>query len=309
MPGPTPSPGTADRAPEPGGPRPARTPLPLKGALKALGILLVLPAACASAQGPPPDAPATPGPEEVIRAPDFTGTPGTRVSWVEGGLRDDETEPPVLVVRGRGEVEVDPDRARVSFAVETEAGSAREAAEENARSMTRVLEAVRSAGGELPGFRVGTSGYSLTPRYQTPSESRLREIAGYTARNHVVVTVDRVDEVGRLMDAALQSGANRMAGLQFTVRDPEPHREAALREAVRKARSEARIMAEALGMRLGPPIHVDGGAELPTPRPMAELVLARAAFADAPPPPTPVEAGTQTVTAQVTIRFRLEPPR
>jgi uncharacterized protein len=292
------------------GPRPYRAAPPVRRSVSplmgSLAALLFLPAACASAQ----DAPGAPAPGQTgerISAPEFTPPSGTPVSWYDPGVVRESSDPPVLVVRGRGEVEVDPDRARISFAVETEAGSAREAAEQNARDMTRVLDAVRAAGGDIPGFRVETQGYSLTPRYQTPRDTGVREIAGYTARNHVVVTVDRVEEVGRIMDAALQNGANRMAGLQFTVRDPEPHREAALREAVRKAHAEARIMAEALGMRLGPPVHVDGGAELPISRTMGDVV----AFSrmEAAAVPTPVEAETQTVTAQVTIRFLLEPPR
>lgn len=281
-----------------------RSPSPLVG---ILGIVLLVPAACASAQEGP-GAPAPAGTDERIAAPEFTPSPGARASWYEPQSVQEASDAPVLVVRGRGEVEVDPDRGRISFAVETEAESAREAAEQNARNMTRVLDAVRAAGGDIPGFRVETQGYSLTPRYGSPRDTGVREIAGYTARNHVVVTVDRVEEVGRIMDAALQNGANRMTGLQFMVRDPEPHREAALREAVRKARAEARIMAEALGMRLGPPVHVDGGAELPVPGPMGDVV-AFGRMEAAASAPTPVEAGTQTVTAQVTIRFVLEPPR
>jgi uncharacterized protein len=304
MEGPTSEAGTHGRPPNRQPPSIRRNASPLSG---AVALLLLVPAACASAQ----DAHGAPAPgasDGRMTAPEFTPPPGTPVRWYEPGAAQDHPDAPVLVVRGQGEVEVDPDRARVSFAVETEAGSAREAADQNARQMTRVLDAVRAAGRELPGFRVETQGYSLNPRYQTPRDTGVSEIAGYTARNHVVVTVDRVGEVGRIMDAALQNGANRMAGLQFMVRDPEPHREAALREAVRKARAEARVMAEALGMRLGPPVHVEGGAELPMPRPMGDMV-AFSRMEAAVSVPTPVEAGIQTVTAYVTIRFRLEPPR
>ncbi len=213
-------------------------------------------------------------------------------------------EPPTLVVNGIGQVEVAPDRARIAFAVETEAESAREAGEANARLMDRVVEAVR--GIEAPGLRVETSGYVLTPRYRTAREEGIREIAGYTARNHVQVLVDDVEPVGRIVDVALETGANRVAGLQFEIRDPEPHRREALRLAVERARSEAEVMAAALGVRLGGPIHVQGGAETPFPRGtqlrMDAMVMAEAA------PTTPVEAGMQTVSANVSIRFLIHEP-
>lgn len=282
-----------------------RTGLGVVRRLWAGALLLVVPAACASAQGPP--AQDATGQDERIRPPETIGQPGTRVQWVEGGLRDESTDPPVVHVQARGEVEVDPDRARISFAVETEAESARDAADENARRMARVLAAVREEGRGVEGFRAETSGYSLHPRYRTERQTSIREIAGYTARNHIVITVDAVDQVGRLIDAALQNGANRMAGLHFSIRDPEPHREAALREAMRKAQAEARVMAEALGMRLGAPIHVTAGAETPMPRARADMVMAMEMLDTA--APTPIEAGTQTIGAQVSIRFRLEPAR
>jgi uncharacterized protein len=210
-----------------------------------------------------------------------------------------DRDPPVLVVSGTARVEVAPDRARISFAVETEAETAREAGDANARLMDRVIEAVR--GTELRGLRVETSGYTLTPRYRTVRDDRTREIAGYTARNHVQVIVDEVEPVGRIVDAALDAGANRVAGLQFEVRDPEPHRREALRQAVAQARGEAEVMAEALGVRLGSPQHVQGGAEIPFPR-GAQLRMEVMAMADE-APMTPVEAGLQTISANVTIRF------
>ncbi|NIP57434.1 MAG: DUF541 domain-containing protein, partial [Gemmatimonadetes bacterium] len=68
-----------------------------------------------------------------------------------------------LQVSATGEVEVEPDRARVAFAVETEAETAEAAAAENARRMDRVHRALR--GTELPGLRLETFGYALQPRY------------------------------------------------------------------------------------------------------------------------------------------------
>jgi uncharacterized protein len=208
----------------------------------------------------------------------------------------------VLEVQGRGEVEVSPDRARIVFAVESEAPTARDAGEANARLMDGVISSVRGLGVE--GLRVETSGYTLVPRYGQDADRR-REIVGYTARNTLQVVADDVDAVGRLVDTALDAGANRVAGLGFEVRDPEPHRREALRRAVESARSEAQAMAEALGLRLGTPTRVQGGAERP-PIPFFPQVARMEAMAmDA--PTTPVEAGIQTVSASVSITYRLHP--
>lgn len=277
-----------------------------RGLPRALALLLLFPTACASA-GTAPE-PGSPPPEDArIRPPERVSEPGMPVAWVREGLPNAPSASGTLMVRGQGEVRVDPDRAHVSFAVETEHESARGAGEENARRMTGVIDALRASAGEIPGFRIETSGYSLTPRYQASRESGVREIVGYTARNHVVVTVDRVAEVGRVMDVALRSGANRISRLQFLVQDPEPHRAAALREAIRVARVEAETIADALGMRLGAALHVEGGADAPSPMARSDAMFSVSAVEGA--PETPLEPGAQTIGASVSIRFRLEPRR
>lgn len=215
--------------------------------------------------------------------------------------RDAGQDRPVLVVNGTARVEAAPDRARISFAVETEGETAREAGEANARLMDQVVAAVRASG--AAGLRVETTGYLLTPRYRTARDDRVREIAGYTARNLVQVILDDVEAVGGIVDSALDAGANRVAGLSFEIQDPEPHRREALQQAVERARGEAEVIAAALGVRLGSPQHVQGGAEVPFRR--ESMMRADGMLMAAEAPATPVEAGLQTISANVTIRFHI----
>lgn len=211
--------------------------------------------------------------------------------------------PPFLQVSGTAEVSIPSDRAQVRFAVETEAPTAREASTENAERMERVMTALRGTG--LEGLEIETSGYDLQPRYRRPDQTGTRTIDGYRALNHVEVTVDDVSGVGRLIDAAIGAGANRVAGLTFSARDTGPARQEAVRTAVLRAREEAEAMASALGARLGEPLEVQGGAQLPGPRPMPyRMEMAQAADME-----TPVEPGEHTVYANVTIRYRLITPQ
>jgi uncharacterized protein len=234
-----------------------------------------------------------------------SGFGGLSPSGGAAQIRTEGDDPSVVIATGIGRVEVAPDRARIAFAVETEAPTAREAGEANALLMEAVIAAVRAT--RVPGLRVQSSGYSLSPRYRTRSDDRAQEIAGYSAQNQVLVIVDAVEPVGQIVDAALGAGANRVAGLSFEVRDPEPHQREALRIAVEKARGEAEVMATALGMQLGLPLHVQGGADTPFPR-FSEVRMDRVAFAQEVGAVTPVEAGLQTLSAQVTVRFRILEP-
>lgn len=212
-------------------------------------------------------------------------------------LRQDPEPPRFLEVTGTGRVSVPADRARVAFAVETEARTAGEASARNAERMTAVLGAVRALG--LSGLSVETSGYALHPEYERPSADQGGPaISGYRATNTMTATLPDVDEVGRVIDAAIGAGANRVAALTFEASDTESARAEALRIAVRRAAMEAAAMAEALGVPLGPPLEVRGGANVPGPGPVMAARVEMAAD-------TPVEPGQQTVTASVTVKYRI----
>lgn len=246
---------------------------------------LVLGAASAcAATAPPPPAPA-PNVYRVLPA-EAASAPADSTS--------------TLQVSGTGEVRVPADRARLSFAVETEDSTAEGASDENARRMDATLRALR--GLDVEGVSIETGGYSLQPRYRTRAtrDGSVREIVGYTARNLVEVTVPDPQAVGRLIDAAVEAGANRVESLVFEASDTEEARLQALRQAVAQARSQAEAVAEAMGARLGPALEVHTSAG--TPRPMRVQFEAAAMAA----PRTPVEPGEQTVNATVTIQYRLE---
>lgn len=220
---------------------------------------------------------------------------------VEQAAAQEAPDPGWIEVSGTGSVEVAPDRARVSFAMETRAETADDAAQQNADAMAAVLDALRGAG--LDGLELETFGYSLRPEYEVTDNRRgTRRIIAYTVLNNVGATVSDVDAVGRVIDTAISAGANRVGGISFYASDTEAARREALAAAVQTARSEAEVIAAALGHRLGAALEVRGGAQRPSPRGMGPEMAMAARVAD-----TPIEAGDQTVTASVSIRFALGP--
>src|SRR5438034_6687278 len=84
-----------------------------------------------------------------------------------------------LVVSGQGEVRATPDRAQLSFAVETTATKAGEAAAESARRSAAVGAAVKpllGAGGKVANMR-----YSIGTRYEKSRQGETRgpRVPGY----------------------------------------------------------------------------------------------------------------------------------
>ena len=211
----------------------------------------------------------------------------------------------VINVNAVGTVQRAPEKAVITVAVESQAATAQAASQANATKMDAVFAALRRVGIVPP--KVRTIAYELQPQYQQPTReipNPTGRIIGYRAINMVVVDVDSIARVGPVIDAVVTSGANRVTNLSFELRDAESARLDALRQAVAKARAEAEVLATAAGQRLGPPLNISSSSYY-EPRQMRMQAMDMAVAAPA-APPTPIEAGTLTITANVSIVYKME---
>lgn len=212
----------------------------------------------------------------------------------------------VINVNAVGTVVREPEKAVITVAVESSAATAQLAASANARKMDAVFAALRRVGIVPP--KVRTIAYELQPQYQQPSRENPNptpRVVGYRAINMVLVDVDTIARVGMVIDATVASGANRITNLSFELRDVESARLEALRLAVAKARAEAEVLATAAGQRLGSPLNISSSSYF-EPRQYRMQAVEVANMAVAAPPPTPIEAGTLTITANVSMVFKME---
>lgn len=200
-------------------------------------------------------------------------------------------------VTGEARVSAQPDRVQIDLGVQTQAPLSQDAASGNARALEAALAAVRKAAG--PGAQLKTVSYSLTPNYQYHTGGGEPTITGYTALNVVQVTLDDLARSGAVLDAATRAGANRVQGIQWTLRDQDTVRAEALREAATRARAEAQVLAGALDLRIVRVLTVEESS--PQIVPLRTHVAMARATAGAAEAPTPVEAGTLDVSASVTL--------
>ena len=170
----------------------------------------------------------------------------------EGATRSATTEQPQIAVTSEGSVVAVPDVAYLSVGVETRASNAREAMELNASAMRRVLDAFAGAGIQSDELR--TEVVSLYPIMGQPAgEPSAPEIVrSYAASNSVKVTIKDLSQTGNVLDAAIQAGATSSYGIEFAVRDDAKLRDQALANATAAARARAEVVAQQLGVRLGP---------------------------------------------------------
>lgn len=203
-----------------------------------------------------------------------------------GAATSAAAEPAGITVRGTASVTSVPDRAELSFGVESRGETARAALAANAAEMRRVIAALRSAGAT----DVKTQYVALSPRYNERSEAQ-----GYAATNSVSATVKELARAGAVIDAAVAAGANQVYGPSLSRGDQTALYRQALKTAVENARATAQTLAAASGLSLGRVTAiVEGGGAQPLPYPAAAEKAMDA---------TPIEPGTQQVTAAVSITF------
>lgn len=158
----------------------------------------------------------------------------------------------LLSVQATGESSAVPDTGAMNFGMVSTGTTAREATDANAAAMTAVVAAIRKSGVEARSIR--TQQIDVQPRFASNSSGEFREqlqIIGYVARNSVVVTLTKLGIASDVIAAAFGAGANSANGPNLRLQDNRPALAEARRDALVKARTEADLYAEGLGLKIG----------------------------------------------------------
>jgi uncharacterized protein YggE len=193
----------------------------------------------------------------------------------------------IVVVIGQGTIEAVPDQALTTVGVQVTRASAQEAQAVASAAMNRVVQQIIALG--ISRERLQTVEISLLPQYQPNSD----HISGYSAVQRIRATVDDLNLVGRVLDAAVSAGANLLDGVSFGLRDPAATRARALAAAVQDARGTANALAGAAGI---PNLRLVRLEEVSSVQPLR-------AVRQVTPQTTPVLGGTLSINAQVRAVF------
>ncbi|WP_435067292.1 SIMPL domain-containing protein [Haloplanus sp. C73] len=198
----------------------------------------------------------------------------------DAGESGDES---TIAVSATGAATADPDLAIVSLSVEAAADSAAEA-------RSRVATDVASVRSALAGANVTTTGFLIEPIYETDGERRT--MVGYRAR-HSLAAETTPENVGEVIDRAVDSGATSVDGVQFTLSDDQRAslRATAFDRAMSAARTDADGLASTADLTITGVRQVSTGAEF--------LPYAGARFEDA----TTLEPGPVTVQVSVDVTY------
>lgn len=227
------------------------------------------------------------------------------VMLLSGAARGDTLKDgvPNLSVIGEAYEDVAPDVAILRFGVVTERPSAADAATENAHAAEAILAELKGLG--VPDAEVETLGVTLEPVTTEERDPKTGKVKTqqklFRARNDLQVKVTPISKAGEIAGSLIDKGVNSFEGVDFVVAHPEQRLDTLRREAVKDAERQAKIYAEAAGMRLARVLEIrpiDAGDMRPRAF-AAKAGAARAAME------IPLRPGLQRLSARVNIVWGL----
>jgi hypothetical protein len=207
---------------------------------------------------------------------------------------------PKLTVQGTGNASATPDLLTVAVDVAVTDPSAQASLVDDNSKANAVTAALKQGG--VADKDIQTSNVSIQPNYNFAGT-----ITGYAMTNTITAKLRNFSTAGPVIDAltAAAGNATRVDSLTFSIEDPGKIEDKARTDAVHQAVSHAQSMAQAAGERLGPVCSLsdDSSPSYFNPGPL------HAAASSAAAAPVPLQAGTQQVSAQVTLVYALVQPR
>ncbi|WP_177167331.1 SIMPL domain-containing protein [Salinibacillus kushneri] len=200
-----------------------------------------------------------------------------------------------LKVVGEGVISVKPDQAAISLGVITERKSLQNAQQTNAKMTSQVLSALRNL--QIPNENIQTTTFRINMQYDYKDGDQI--FRGYRVTNIVRVTVNDINQVGLVVDTAVENGANTVNDIELMVSDSAPYQQQALSKAIQNAQVKANTVRQTTGLSIQTiPYKVKEIRFQETDRPKT-MVLGVATES----PATPVEPGIIDIRSVVEAKF------
>ncbi len=165
-----------------------------------------------------------------------------------------------ITVEGEAKVTAIPDVASLSIGLTTEKNSVEQAQVENTQKMNQIVSLLKNDF-KIADQDIETSQYSIRPKYSWANDRQ--EIIGYEVNQSVSVKVRDFANIGEIIARAGQNGSNQVSGPNFTIDDDETYKEQARQQAIDNAQAKAKVLANQLGIKLGPVVNFSESSDQP----------------------------------------------
>ena len=202
-----------------------------------------------------------------------------------------------MSVSGTGRVTLIPDIATINIGVRTEADAVSDALEGNTAQANAISQVLQDLG--IAQDDIQTSNFNVFPaeRYDPLTGQSAGQY--FVVENTVNVTVRDLANLGEVLSAVVDAGANNIYGINFSVENREDAVAEARELAIKDAQAKAAAIAEDADVRLGDlmSINVYSGST-----PIAYYDAKGGAYAEE---AAPISAGMLTITMECNLVYQI----
>ncbi len=220
----------------------------------------------------------------------------------------------IISVSGESEVLATPDIATISFTVREEAQKVSDAQNKVSVKIKATLAEITKLG--IADKDIKTQNYSSYPKYEWQEKasnqicareycppSGKQVIVGYEVTQQVNVTVRNLELVNGLVGALAVASVTEMQGPNFAIDKEDDLKALARKEAIKKARAKAEVLANDLGVTIVRVVSFSEGSNYPKYR--REIMMTADASSDVSEPIPELPQGEQKITSSVTITYEI----
>ncbi len=216
-----------------------------------------------------------------------------------------------ITVQGNGQATLPPDVARVSFTVEHTAATVADAQSATTKQANAAIDFVKEQG--IADKDIKMLSYNISPQYSYPNPCSpgipcpvyggAPKVIGYQVSETIQVTMHDLATVGAMLGGLGKLGVQNLNGPAFALDDPTAGYDAARADAISKAKAQATLLAEQLGVSLNKIVSFSessGGY----PYPMYGLGMGGAETKTVATPDVPVGENTYNASVSITYEIR-----
>lgn len=211
----------------------------------------------------------------------------------------------VISVTGNANSSVEPDLVNISFGVEIQEKTARDALAANSELMNKVIAAIKEVG--ITDSEISTSQFNIYPVYDNYEDKETgrytQELVGYRVSNIINVKTEKLDSVAAVIDSAVSAGVNRVDSVFFSL-SPEVYsklKDDLLEKAILNAKSKAEMALSPLNYKIIGVKEISlSEFSIPYPHPMYDMAYGAMEKSAA---PTPIFSSEQDVSTSANVVF------
>ncbi|MBM4762855.1 SIMPL domain-containing protein [Bacillus sp. B15-48] len=202
-----------------------------------------------------------------------------------------------ITVYGNYKLSIQPNVAEIRIGVEERAVELHNAQQESARRIQQVIQAVVNMG--VAQTNIQTVDYHIYPLYDFIDGSQ--QFKGYQVTHMLSIAIENINQIGIIIDTAIQHGANRVSNIKFTVSNIEGYYQQALQMAIENAVMKAQTIANAMRVTLHPiPVQIVEQTTKTPPFPHQIYTETGVVAGVA----TPIEPGQLEIEANIVVKFQ-----